>query len=430
MGNFIFHGCDTTELAREFGTPLYVVSEDEITDRIRTVKSCFDEKYERCRTHFASKAFLTRDMLRILMDEGLGLDVVSGGELYLARRMNFPVERIAFHGNSKTVREISEGLEYGVGKFVCDSLGEISLIDEMARAHDVRANILIRVNPGVEGNTHRHMLTSGGRTKFGLSPEAVKNAMPACMKMANVSISGFHFHVGSQLMDASAHLAAVDVLLELIREARSEVGFEAWILDMGGGFGVPYTASDRPIPIEGFIGAMVKRAEEFCALNGIKRPDLIIEPGRYIVGPSGITLYTVCSVKEVPGVTLYAGVDGGYPDNPRPALYEAVYDAVVANKYGEPADRKVTIAGKCCESGDIVIRDIALPPVERGDVIAVLCTGAYNYSMANNYNKTPIPAIVAIKDGCPRISVRRQTYAELYACDPPPDSKAPSVQAV
>ncbi|MDR1137851.1 MAG: diaminopimelate decarboxylase [Synergistaceae bacterium] len=429
MGNFIFHGCDTVELAREFGTPLYVVSEDEIIDRIRTIKSCFDERYERCRTHFASKAFLTRDMLRILADEGLGLDVVSGGELYLARDMDFPAERIAFHGNSKTAGEISEGMEYGVGKFVCDSLDEISLIDEMARARGKRENILIRVNPGVEGNTHRHMLTSGGRTKFGMSPEAIKSAMPACMGMANIALSGFHFHVGSQLMDASAHIEAMDVVLALIAEARSEMGFETRILDMGGGFGISYTASDKPIPIEGFIEAMVERAERFCSGAGIKRPYLIIEPGRYIVGPSGITLYTVCGVKEVPGVAVYAGVDGGYPDNPRPALYESVYAAVAANKFGESPVRDVTLAGKCCESGDIVIRDIALPALERGDVIAVLCTGAYNHSMANNYNKVPIPAIVAVKDGHPRLSVRRQTYAELYSRDQPDKVKARAVPA-
>jgi diaminopimelate decarboxylase len=277
------------------------------------------------------------------------------------------------------------------------------------------------------------MLTSGGRTKFGLSPEAVENAIPSCAKMANISLRGFHFHVGSQLMDASAHLAAMDVLLALIRDLRFKMGFETRILDMGGGFGVPYTDADRPIPVGGFIEPMVERAEKFCAGNGIKRPDLIIEPGRYIVGPSGITLYTVCSVKEVPGVTVYAGIDGGYPDNPRPALYEAVYDAVVANRYGEPPESgvTVTIAGKCCETGDIVIRDIPLPAVGRDDVIAVFCTGAYNYSMANNYNKTPIPAIVAIKNGHPRLSVRRQTYADLYACDLPPDdpAKAPSAPA-
>jgi diaminopimelate decarboxylase len=417
MGNFYFDGADTAELARKFGTPLYVVSEDEIVRRIRTVKSCFDDKYDRCRAHFAAKAFLTRDMLRVLMRENLGLDVVSGGELYLARDMNFPPEKIAFHGNSKSEREISDGLEYGIGKFVCDSLDEITTIDGIASASGARANVLIRVNPGIEADTHRHMLTSGGRTNFGISPDAIKKAMPALAKLENVSLAGFHFHVGSQLMEPSSHLAALDAVLAMMRDLRAENGFEAKILDMGGGFGVAYTESDSPRPLGEFLGPMVARAEEFCRANGMTRPDLVIEPGRCIAGPSGITLYTVCGVKEIPGVTTYAGVDGGYPDNPRPALYEARYDAVVANKYGEPCVRKTTIAGKCCESGDIVIRDIMLPDVERGDVIAVMCTGAYNHSMANNYNKNPIPAIVMIKGGEARLSVRRQTYEELFAAD-------------
>jgi diaminopimelate decarboxylase len=352
-----------------------------------------------------------------LKREGVGLDVVSGGELYLAREMGFPADEIAFHGNCKTEREISDGLDYGVGKFVCDSLDEIKLIDEMARSRGARPSVLIRVNPGVEGNTHRHMLTSGGRTKFGLPPDLLRQVAAECMTLKNVTAAGFHFHVGSQLMDPETHLEALDILLGIIKELRDEIGFETRILDMGGGFGVAYTPADKPARIEDFVTPMVSQAEEFCAANGLARPDLIIEPGRYIVGPSGITLYTVGSVKEIPGVTTYAGVDGGYPDNPRPALYEAVYDAVIANKYGEAPVKNVTLAGKCCESGDVVIRDIMLPSVERGDIVAVLCTGAYCHSMANNYNKNPIPAIVMIKDGTPRLSVRRQTYEDIYACD-------------
>ncbi|MDR1579415.1 MAG: diaminopimelate decarboxylase [Synergistaceae bacterium] len=419
MSHFFFHGADTVELAGTYGTPLYVVSEDEITARIREIKSRFDGRHERCHTHFAAKAFLTKDMLRILKREGVGLDVVSGGELYLAREMGFPADEIAFHGNSKTEREISEGLGYGVGKFVCDSLDEIKLIDEMARSRGACPRVLIRVNPGVEGNTHPHMLTSGGRTKFGLPPDLLRQAAAECMALQNVTAAGLHFHVGSQLMDPETHLEALDILLGIIKALRDEMGFETEILDMGGGFGVAYTPADKPARIDDFMTPMVTRAEEFCAANGLARPDLIIEPGRYIAGPSGITLYTVESVKEIPGVTTYAGVDGGYPDNPRPALYEAVYDAVIANKYGADAApvKNVTLAGKCCESGDVVIRDIMLPDIERGDIVAVLCTGAYCHSMANNYNKNPIPAIVMIKDGTPRLSVRRQTYRDIYACD-------------
>jgi len=409
-----FGGVDLAALAREFGTPLYVMSEDEITRRIRVIRDCFDDKYERCRTHFAAKAFLSRDMLRILAREGIGLDVVSGGELFLARDMGFPPGKIALHGNSKSAREISAGLEYGIGKFVCDSPDEILTIDEIAYATGHRVDILIRVNPGVEGNTHRHMLTSGGRTKFGLTPAMTRDALALCRRLHNVSPVGFHFHVGSQLMTPETHLEALETILGLIGDTRA-AGFKTRVLDMGGGFGVSYTDEDHPAPPEAFIEPMVRRVAEFCRSGGFPRPDLVIEPGRYIAGPSGITLYTVCSVKEIPGVTTYVGVDGGYPDNPRPALYEARYTAIVPGRDGPM--RKTTIAGKCCESGDIIIRDIMLPEVRRGDVVAVLCTGAYNHSMSNNYNKNPVPAVVMIKGGAPRLSVRRQTYEDIFARD-------------
>ena len=411
----VFDGIDLAGLAREFGTPLYVMSEDEITRRIREVRAFFDDKYDRCGTHFAAKAFLSRDMLRILAREDIGLDVVSGGELFLARGMGFPPGKITLHGNSKTPSEISAGLEYGVGKFVCDSVDEMIVIDEIAKAINRRADILIRVNPGVEGDTHRHMLTSGGRTKFGLTPAMIGEALVTCRELGNVSPIGFHFHVGSQLMTPETHLAALEKVLELIADTRA-AGFETRVLDMGGGFGVSYTDDDDPAPLGTFVEPMVRRVEEFCRSRGLARPGLVIEPGRYIAGPAGVTLYTVCSVKDIPGVTTYVGVDGGYPDNPRPALYEARYSAVVVGKNNGPL-KHTTIAGKCCESGDIIIRDIMLPEVRRGDVIAVLCTGAYNHSMSNNYNKNPIPAVVVISGGKPRLSVRRQTYEEIFARD-------------
>ena len=414
MGNFMFHGVDVTDLAREYGTPLYVMSEDEIVRRVREVRRCFDERYERCSAFFASKSFLTKDMLRILMREGMGLDVVSGGELFLAREMGFPPEKIAFHGNSKTEREIASGLDYGVGKFVCDSQGEIAMIDEMARERGALASVLIRVTPGVDAHTHKYISTGEAGSKFGLPPEAVKDAVSFCGTLRNVSLSGFHFHVGSQLMDNSSHLEALGVLLPLIKELYAE-GFETKILDMGGGFGVRYTEKDSPQGISGFIGGMVDRVEDFCRSNGIARPSLVVEPGRWIVSDAGITLYTVGSVKRLSGGASYVGVDGGYPDNPRPALYGAEYEAVLANKADLPPAETVSIAGKCCESGDILIHGIALPEARRGDVLAVMCTGAYNHSMSNNYNKNPVPAVVMIKDGTPRLSVRRQTYEEMFS---------------
>ena len=416
MGDYKFHGVDVTELAREYGTPLYVMSEDEIVLRIREVKRCFDEKNERCSAFFSSKSFLTKDMLRILMREGMGLDVVSEGELFLARQMGFPPEKIAFHGNSKTDSEIAAGLDYGVGKFVCDSVGEIEVIDRMAKERGAgRANVLIRVTPGVDAHTHRYIATGGEGSKFGIPTEAVKDAVTLCGALENVSLCGFHFHVGSQLMDNSTHIEALGVILNLIKKMRDELGFETRILDMGGGFGVRYTKNDAPQDIEGFIGGMTDYAEGFCRSNVIARPALVIEPGRWIVSGAGITLYSVGSVKRLPGGAVYVGVDGGYPDNPRPALYGAEYEAIVANKADLPPAETVSIAGKCCESGEILIQGIDLPEAERGDIIAVFSTGAYCHSMSNNYNKNPIPAVVMIKDGTPRLSVRRQSYEEMFS---------------
>ncbi|MDR1471034.1 MAG: diaminopimelate decarboxylase [Synergistaceae bacterium] len=417
MGNFIWGGCDVTELAARFGTPLYVMSEDEITSRIRAVRACFDDRYDSCRTYFASKAFLTKDMLRILMREETGLDVVSGGELYLARAVGFPPEMIMFHGNSKTEAEIGCGLDYGVGCFVVDSAEEMLLIDRMASTRGVRPRILMRVTPGVEGHTHKHIATAGVGSKFGVPMELVRDTVSDGMRLRGASLEGFHFHVGSQLMDNACHMAALNIVLELMKRVRDELGFVAGTLDMGGGFGVAYVEGDAPKPIDSFIRPMTERVEEFCAAEGMPRPFLVVEPGRFIVGPAGITLYAVGSVKEVPDIGLCAGVDGGYPDNPRPALYDAKYAAVAANKCGCASLRRTTIVGKCCESGDVLIRDIDLPELERGDIIAVKCTGAYNHSMSSNYNKNPIPAVVMIKDGEPRLSVRRQSFEDMFAME-------------
>jgi diaminopimelate decarboxylase len=328
---------------------------------------------------------------------------------------------ITFHGNSKTEREIGDGLDYGVGCFVCDSAGEMLLIDRMASDRGASANILIRVTPGVDSHTHRHIATAGAGSKFGVPMESVMTAVAEGMKLRGASLRGFHFHVGSQLMDNSSHMEALEIVLDLMRRARDELGFVTRTLDMGGGFGVKYADGDDPSPVGSFICPMVERVEEFCASSGIPRPSLVVEPGRFIVGPAGITLYTAGSVKETPGLGLCVGVDGGYPDNPRPALYDAKYEAVVANKHtkNESASPRVrtTIVGKCCESGDILIRDIELPEIERGDIIAVKSTGAYNHSMASNYNKNPIPAVVMIKGGEARLSVRRQSFEEMFALD-------------
>lgn len=416
-GHYFFGGCDTVELAHDFGTPLYVVSEDDIRARMREVRAAFDEKYERAHAHYASKAFLTRDMIRVVRSENMGLDVVSGGELHGAASLRFPPERIMFHGNNKTPAEIAMGLGYGVGRFVCDSVGEIGLIDRMALERGRTARILIRVTPGVDSHTHAYISTAMADSKFGVPLPQIHEAVALCARLENVELMGFHFHVGSQLLENTSHLMATGILLGVIEDAHRETGFVTRELDLGGGFGVRYTDADAVMPIGGFIDPMVEKIEAFCGERGLHRPDLAIEPGRWITAEAGVTLYTVGSVKEIPGIRTYVGVDGGLPDNPRPALYQAEYDAVVANKYGEPATETVAIAGRCCESGDILIRDLKVPPVAPGDILAVKSTGAYCHSMGSNYNKIPFPAVVAIGGGRPRLSVRRQTYEELYERD-------------
>lgn len=415
--HFFFGGCDTVALAREFGTPLYVVSEDDVVARMRGVKAAFDDKYERAKTHYASKAFLTKDMIRLVMQESLGLDVVSGGELHGAMSLGFPPERIVFHGNAKTPEEIAMGLDYGVGRFVCDSMGEIELLDRIAREHGKTPEVLIRVTPGVDSHTHAYISTGMADSKFGVPLSTIPEVVEACMKLKNIALNGFHFHIGSQLLENASHLMAVEILLDVIRDAHEKHGFVTGEFSLGGGFGVYYTASDAVRSIEYFIDPMVEKIEEYCKTHGLHRPDLSIEPGRWIVCEAGVTLYTVVNVKEIPGIRVYASVDGGLPDNPRPALYQAEYTAVVANKSDAEPSTVTTIAGRCCESGDILIRDLKAPPLEPGDILAVKSTGAYCHSMASNYNKLPFPAVVAAKNGVPRVSVRRQTYEELYERD-------------
>lgn len=415
--HFHFGGCDTVALAREFGTPLYVVSQDSVLARIRAVKAAFDDKYERAKTHYASKAFLTKDMIRLVMRENLGLDVVSGGELHGAMSLGFPAERIVFHGNAKTPEEIGMGLDYGVGRFVSDSIGEIELLNRVAQERGKTASVLIRVTPGVDSHTHAYISTGMADSKFGVPLTTIPDAIEACTKLKNIDLKGFHFHVGSQLLENDSHLMAVDILLGVIRDAHEKLGFVTGEFNLGGGFGVRYTASDEVRPIGYFIDPMVGRIEKYCQTHGLHRPDLSIEPGRWIICEAGVTLYTIVNIKEIPDIRVYAGIDGGLPDNPRPALYQAEYDAVVANKYDVPASEVVTIAGRCCESGDILIRDLKVPPLETGDVLAVKSTGAYCHSMGSNYNKIPFPAVVMLENGEPRVSVRRQTYEELYERD-------------
>lgn len=411
--NYYFSGCDTVKLAKEYGTPLYVMSEDIIMERINEIKDSFLNKYDNVEAYYASKAFLTKEMARIIKREGLGLDVVSGGELYTTKVVEFPMDKIMFHGNNKTPEEIQMALNSKVGHFVCDSIGEIKLINKMAKDLGEKAHILIRVTPGIDSDTHRYISTANVDTKFGIPLSHIIKAVEISDNLENIDLKGFHFHVGSQLLNNTSHLMAVEILMNLILELKDKCGFVTEELDLGGGFGIYYKEGDERKELSYFVDPMMEYIERFTIENKIKRPKLYIEPGRWIVGEAGITLYTVGSIKEIPNVRTYVGVDGGLPDNPRPALYQAEYEGVIANKIDEELTEVVTIAGKCCESGDVLIWDLKVPKLEAGDILVVKSTGAYNYSMASNYNRIPKPPVVMIKDKEPRLIVKRETYEDM-----------------
>ena len=416
-GRLIFGGCDTVELAEKYNTPLYAISEDHIIERCREIHECFLDKYPDTRAVFASKAFQTLEMCRIITREGLGVDVCSGGEMYTAIKAGVPTEQIIFHGNNKTLEEIKMAVDNKIGRVVVDNEHELIELNNYASEKKVVMPILYRVTPGVDSHTHKFISTGNLDSKFGIPlDKSVRNQyINKAISLSNVELLGFHFHVGSQLLENTSHLAAVDIVMELIRSVKEELGFETKELNLGGGFGIKYVEQDGVKPLTYFIEPMMEKIYTKCKTYGLEVPQIIIEPGRWIIGEAGITLYTIGSIKEIPGIRTYAAIDGGLTDNPRPALYDAKYDAIVANKANQPVSEVVTIAGKCCESSDILIWDLNVPKLESGDILAVLSTGAYNYSMASNYNRIPRPAAVMIKEGADRLIVRRETYEDLLA---------------
>lgn len=415
MADFIFNGANTVALAKKYGTPLYVVSENYIEERCKEVREDFLNRYPNTKAVYASKAFLTLEMARIIQSEGLGMDVVSGGELFTAIKADVDMNTVIFHGNNKSIDEIRMAIDNGVGRIVVDNEYEIQLIDDYSRISGKITNILYRITPGVDSHTHKFISTGQLDSKFGIPLDKnVKNIyLEKALNMKNVQLMGFHFHVGSQLLENTSHLAALEILVNVMKEAKEDFGFETLEINVGGGFGIHYTGDEERKSLSYFMDPIMEKLKALTESFDLKMPTVTIEPGRWIIGEAGITLYTIGSIKEIPGIRTYVGIDGGLPDNPRPALYDAKYEAIVANKYGEPLERLVTIAGKCCESGDILINDLNVPKIEPGDILAVMSTGAYNYSMASNYNKIPRPAVVMIKDGRDREIVKRETYEDL-----------------
>ncbi len=414
MGNMSFYGCDVSELASEYGTPLYIISEENIRERCREMKSEFLDRYENTKAVYASKACQILEVLRIIASEGIGLDVVSGGELYAALKAGYDPSEIEFHGNTKSERELKEALNAGVGTIVVDNLSELALLDRMSGEAGIVSSVLLRVTPGVDSHTHEYISTGQLDSKFGFSvEEIIGGAAQRAQKSPNIDLRGFHYHVGSQLHDNSSHIMAAEIILDMLLELGKKTGYEAREINCGGGFGVQYAGDPERPKVSFFMDPVMEKIETFCRKNGMERPAVTIEPGRWVVGEAGITVYEVGAVKTNAAGRTYIGVDGGYPDNPRPALYGAKYDVRAVEKADLPCDRKVTVAGKCCESGDIVAWDVMLPELSRGDHIAVLCTGAYNHSMANNYNRVPKPAVVVVNKGKARLAARRETYEDM-----------------
>lgn len=414
-GILYLDGCNTVELAKKYGTPLYVMSESDIEDKLHEIRDSFLDKYPNTRAAYASKAFCTTAMYKICEKEGFCIDIVSGGELHTAIKAGFPAERIEFNGNNKLPAEIEAALDYGIGRFIVDGLQELALLDKICSQKGKNANVLFRVTPGVAASTHDYITTGKKDSKFGipLDDDVFFPQVEAAIKAEHINFLGLHFHVGSQLFDNTPFLQALDIILDKAGEIKEKFGYDVKELNLGGGFGAVYIDEERK-PYSYFLDPMMERIETFAKEQGMARPAVVIEPGRSIVAEAGTSLYTIGSVKDIRDIRKYVSVDGGMADNIRPALYQAEYEGVVANKAAEPKEDCVTICGKCCESGDILIKDCKITGgAEAGDLFAIFSTGAYGFSMASNYNSNPIPAVVLVKDGKSDIIVKRQSYDDM-----------------
>ncbi len=419
-------GCDTVELAETFGTPLYIMDEALIRENCRRYQEALQSSYPRGEILYAGKAFLIKAMAALVAEEGLGLDVVSGGEIFTAIKAGFPPEHLCFHGNNKSGEEILFALQTGVGRIVVDSLSELEELIALSVKAEKRPTILLRIKPGVEAHTHDYIQTGQDDSKFGFglkNEDTWKAIRLAIQEKEKVDLVGFHCHIGSQIFQTEPFALAVDVMFAFMAEIREKTGFTASQLDMGGGLGIRYIKEDTPPSIENFVDSISAAVKNAASKRDFPLPRLLLEPGRSITGEAGITLYRVGVIKDIPGIRRYVAVDGGMADNIRPALYQAVYDVALANKAGEKPAEKVTIAGKNCESGDILVQEAILPPVKKDDILVLFATGAYCYAMANNYNRNPRPAVLFVRDGKANIVARRETYEDLVLLDQPVQKK-------
>ena len=420
QGHLTVGGMDTVELAKEYGTPLYIMDEGLIREHCRSFKESMDKYYGgQGLVCYASKAFCCKAMCRIMLEEGLGLDVVSEGELYTALSVGFPAEKLCFHGNNKTDHELSYALENGVGRIIVDNIYELERLNRLAEKTGRTANIMYRIKPGIDAHTHNFIMTGQIDSKFGFALETGEayEAVKKAVECSHITLVGIHCHIGSQIFDIDPFVKAAEVMLTFIAKIKDELGFEVKELNLGGGFGIRYTEEDAPVGYDKYMEKVSEKVKEVCAEKNVKLPFILIEPGRSIAAPAGITLYTVGGRKEIPNIRTYVSVDGGMGDNPRYALYQSKYDVEVANKANLPKTETVTVAGKCCETGDLIGEGMPIQPVEPGDILAVLATGAYNYSMSSNYNRIPKPPVVMIRDGKSRVVVKRETFEDIVRND-------------
>ena len=416
-GRLIIGGCDTVELAADFGTPLYLFDEFSLRRNCTEFKAEFSKRYAGTTIIYACKAFINKALALILNDEGLGLDVVSAGELSIAQSVGFPLDKVYFHGNNKSAEEIRLALKWHIGRIVVDNFHELNMLDEIAKEQDCIPDILLRLSPGVDPHTHKYIATGIVDSKFGFPLTSGEEAVAQAMSLPNLNLIGLHFHIGSLIFEAEPYQEAIELILNLAAEMKQRYGFELRELDVGGGFAIQYTLDSPAPPVSTYAETIASKIISKCRELKLALPQLIIEPGRAITGRAGVALYKVGVVKEIPGVRCYVSVDGGMADNIRPALYGAKHEAVVANKVLEREAGKVTIAGKFCESGDILVRGINLPPVSAGDIIAIPSCGAYCLPQASNYNASLKPAVVLVKEGKAQLIRRRETLDDLTRYD-------------
>ena len=414
-------GVNTLDLVKKYKTPLYVFDEELIRNKCREYIKSFKVKENGNKVAYAGKAFLTKYMCKLVCEEGLCLDVVSGGELYTAYKAGMPMENILFHGNNKTVDEVKLGIELGVGRFVVDNFYELDLIEKFCLENNKTQKIYFRVTPGIDAHTHKYIRTGQIDSKFGfaLINGDFYKAVEKVKQYKNIELVGIHAHIGSQIFEIKPFLDEVEIMLKLLKEVNeNNDDINLTEVDLGGGIGVYYTEEDKPKTISEFCEAIINKADEVCEELNIKRPTLLIEPGRSLVANAGSTIYTVGSIKEIKNVRTYVSVDGGMTDNIRPSLYQADYECGIVNKINNTGhNHKVTIAGKCCESGDILISDTEIGDINSGDILITTTTGAYGYSMASNYNKIPKNPVVFVQNGEDKLACKRQSYEDLLALE-------------